>query len=1289
MKYKTFFENSADAMLIIEDGEFMDCNPAAVAMLGYDRKDEICHVSPAGLSPEFQSDGCSSVEKSLAMIRQAKGQGSHRFEWDHLRKDGTLLQVEVSLTVIPGPSGMQLHTVWRDITDRKQAELTLRKSEESYRLLIENQTDLVVKVDLEGRFLFVSPSYCRMFGKTEEQLLGHAFMPVVHPDDQAATDQAMKALYAAPHAAYMEQRAMTKEGWRWLAWQDTAILDKNGEVVEIIGVGRDITERKQAEAAQRKSEERFKAIFDGSLVALWEEDYSNVWTLIDALKEQDMHDFSAYLENHAEFVFEAARAVKILSVNEAALAMFAAESKELLVESLEQVFTNQSYEIFRKTLVAMVEGTSVFRAETNYRTLQGEPLDTLLSIAFPADRHQSSRVIVSIVDITERKQAEAAQRKSEERLTLAMRAAAVGIWEYDLKDDSLYWDGQMFKLYGVDPASFEGNFQSWRNGVHPEDLAPIEARFKELVDHDQPFDTELRAVHEDGGIFHLRALGMVERDGDGNALRAIGANWDITGQKQAEETLKESEDRFRSIFDATNDALFIQDLETGAILDVNRKACELYGMSREEAMHYDVEAISADVPPYTAKEASEWMCKAAAGEPQLFEWRAKDTAGRLFWVEVNMRCACVGPVERLIVSIRDVTERKRAEDALADSETRFKALHNATFGGIAIHDKGIILECNLGLSEITGYPLEELMGMDGLLLIAERTRNTVLDHILSGCEKPYEVIGSRKNGEEYPLRLEARNIPYKGRKARVVEFRDITEQKQVEAEKERFMTAIDQVAEAIVITDAEGTVEYVNPAFERITGYAREEVVGQNPRILGSGEQDASFYQSMWKTLRAGETWNGRFGNRKKDGTPYTEDAVISPVKNTDGKTVNYVAIKTDITAELAREEQVRQTQKMESVGRLAGGVAHDFNNILQTITGFCGLILAEMDPQSAHRQDVAGIQTAVRHAGDLTRQLLAFSRKQPTERRVLDLDAVLSDGRKMIQQALEKEHHLELKLASALQTVKADAVQVLQVAMNLVVNARDAMPDGGEITLSTQKVLIREEDLLRQPDAHVGKWVCLSVADAGCGMDEKQLSHLFEPFYTTKRLGKGTGLGLSVVYGIVKEHGGWIHVDSEPGHGSVFKVYLPRYICMVADSPAGDKGSVDGTASQEKQILLVEDNSAVQELAMEILRNIGYVVAVAGNVREAEALFAAKDGAFDLLFSDVVLPDGNGIELADALLERKPGLPVLLFSGHSDERAQVALIKGKGFGYMHKPFNLKKLLDAVAQRIASHRNEM
>ncbi len=337
------------------------------------------------------------------------------------------------------------------------------------------------------------------------------------------------------------------------------------------------------------------------------------------------------------------------------------------------------------------------------------------------------------------------------------------------------------------------------------------------------------------------------------------------------------------------------------------------------------------------------------------------------------------------------------------------------------------------------------------------------------------------------------------------------------------------------------------------------------------------------------------------------------------------------------------------------------------------------MDPQSVQREDVLEIQKAALLAGELTQQLLAFSREQPTDCKVLDLNTVLSDARKMLRQTLDDSFYLKFKPGPKLRPVNADASQILQIAMNLTVNARDAMPDGGTITLCTQNVEITQKDLSDWPDSKVGKWACFSLSDTGCGMNEKQLAHLFEPFYTTKQLGKGTGLGLSVVYGIVEDHGGWISVSSEPDKGTTFRICLPVYD---AAKSGGENGSTDHDAFLGKRILLVEDDPVVRELTAEILQDVGYAVSVATDASEAEQVFSGKDGEFDLLFFDIILPDRNGIELADFFLKQNPELPVLLSSGHSDEHINISLIKEKGFGFLRKPFSLKRLLDTVDRTI-------
>jgi len=316
----------------------------------------------------------------------------------------------------------------------------------------------------------------------------------------------------------------------------------------------------------------------------------------------------------------------------------------------------------------------------------------------------------------------------------------------------------------------------------------------------------------------------------------------------------------------------------------------------------------------------------------------------------------------------------------------------------------------------------------------------------------------------------------------------------------------------------------------------------------------------------------------------------------------------------------------------------------------------------------------AVKHASALTRQLRSITRAQPTEYKGLDLNAFLSGAEKMLLQAIGGSIHLTFDLAPRLEPVRADETQLLQVAINLAVNARDAMQEKGTITLRTRNVEIAEKNLPGLPDSKAGKWVCLSVSDTGTGMGKNQLEHLFEPFFTTKQLGKGTGLGLSVVYGIVEGHGGWIHVDSDPGKGSVFQIFLRVHDAAGA---AGGDVPTGRAAFPAKRILLVEDDPVVRELTEEILQDLNYEVCSVGDASKGRKAFAQVNGAFDLLFIDVMLPDGDGSELAGQLLEQNPGIPALLCSG-SDDPGVERLCREKGFAFVHKPFNLKKLLDEV-----------
>jgi PAS domain S-box-containing protein len=491
-------------------------------------------------------------------------------------------------------------------------------------------------------------------------------------------------------------------------------------------------------------------------------------------------------------------------------------------------------------------------------------------------------------------------------------------------------------------------------------------------------------------------------------------------------------------------------------------------------------------------------------------------------------------------------------------------------------------------------------------------------------------------------------------------------------EQARLVTAIEQADETAVITDQHGRIEYVNPAFERITGYTREEVVGRTPGVLKSGKHPPEFYAELWSQLREGKTWRGLFWNRRKDGSLYEEEASISPVFDAEGRVANYVAIKRDITRQRALEAQLRQAQKMESIGRLAGGVAHDFNNSLQAILGFCELLLAGKAADDPERSDLEFIHKSAKHASELTAQLLAFSRRQIIRPQTIGLNELVREQERMLRRVLGETILLAVVCDPADPPVRADVGQIRQVLVNLAVNARDAMPAGGTLTLRT-----RAHDEPGADGAPGSRWVCIDVSDTGTGMSEEVQAHLFEPFFTTKPLGQGTGLGLSVVDGIVKQHGGRVEVKSAPGEGTCFTVFLPRVACEEdAEGAAAADTRAAPPPSMGRRVLLVEDEEGPRRFSVRVLREHGFDIEEATDLAAARA--RSEAGPFDLLVSDVILPDGSGAEFARDWAERHPGGRVVLMSGYAQDRIQADDFKRRGFVFLAKPVSVQALLEAV-----------
>ena len=518
---------------------------------------------------------------------------------------------------------------------------------------------------------------------------------------------------------------------------------------------------------------------------------------------------------------------------------------------------------------------------------------------------------------------------------------------------------------------------------------------------------------------------------------------------------------------------------------------------------------------------------------------------------------------------------------------------------------------------------------------------------------------------------------------------DRTERVRDEARLRQLVQAVDQSPASIIITDTQGRIEYVNSAFERITGYASAEAVGENTRLLKSGKMSPEFYRELWETILSGREWRGELQNRNKSGELYWELASIAPVRDEKGHVTHFVATKEDVTERKRAEELLRQRElqlaaarKMEAVGRLAGGVAHDFNNLLSVIRGHAERLLAEAGADAPGRSRLEQILWSAGRAATLTRQLLAFSRRQVLEPKVLRLDAVAREARDMLARMVGE--HVELAVVSPdeLGHVRADAGQVVQILLNLAVNARDAMPRGGRVGVELADVDVDPGFAAAHRPMTPGRYVLMAVSDTGAGMDKTTLSRVFEPFFTTKPEGQGAGLGLATVYGIVKQSGGFIWVDSEPGHGATFKIYLPRVDAPVeAHPPAAAARPRPGPPGS--RILLVEDDAGVRDLMAELLVSEGYAVQVAANPKEAIALFEGSAERTDLLLTDVIMPGMSGRDLARALLERQPDLRVLYVSGYAGEAVTRVGGLDPGQRFLQKPFSEADLLRQVLEALS------
>ncbi len=493
--------------------------------------------------------------------------------------------------------------------------------------------------------------------------------------------------------------------------------------------------------------------------------------------------------------------------------------------------------------------------------------------------------------------------------------------------------------------------------------------------------------------------------------------------------------------------------------------------------------------------------------------------------------------------------------------------------------------------------------------------------------------------------------------------------------------ALEAAANGIVITDQAGVVIWSNSAFTKLTGFSAEELKGQTLQVLKSGRHEPAFYRHLWRTVQAGLVWEGEIINRHRDGRILTMGTAITPVRNERGETTHFIAIMQDLTERNQIEAEMRQAQKMQAVGRLAGGVAHDFNNMLNVILLNAEIALMDETLPAEHRTHFLDIQQAGNRSVDLTRQLLAFSRKQPASPKVIDLNQVVAENLRMMHRLIGEDVQLTFNPGPGIWPIRMDPSQVNQILANLVINARDALQSAGSIIIETANAELDETAVRSLGHLPPGDLVLLSVSDTGCGIAPDHLEHIFEPFFTTKGEGMGTGLGLATVYGIVKQNRGAIYAHSLPGIGTTMKVYFPRF---------SGEGEEEAEKPQEtsprgtETLLVAEDEPAVLMVLKSSLEKQGYLVLAASSPAEARLLSEKYEGRIHLLVTDVVMPGMNGPELQQAIVQARPDLKTLFISGYAgDIIAQRGLLE-KGTQFLQKPFRILDLAKKVREALDS-----
>jgi two-component system cell cycle sensor histidine kinase/response regulator CckA len=1227
---RTIVEASLDAIVAVNaEGRIVLFNDAAQDLFQYSKEDALRQPAKILLREETGQIHQERLERFLNAGVGRCGHIGRRMEKVFRRKDGSLFEGEVSMSG-GRLDGLRLVVLAvHDITERKRAEEQIQSLS---RFPAENPNP-ILRLQRDGTLIYANPGarpLLQLWGGEVGQRVPADWARLVA--DSLASGAGKEVEVACDQRVY------------------SFILAPIQTAGYVNAYGRDITERKRAEEALRESEERWRSLTE----------YSP-----DHIMLLDLDSTILFIN----------RTVPDLTKGEVIgtsyLKYVPPEYHQIALDCYKRVLANRRSESY----------------SVAYKTKEGEVRYFHVRVGPICKNGQVVAFISTSTDITERKRAEEALHESEERYRSLVEAAPDVIYTVSAEDGSLTSLNPAFEtLTGWSRAEWLG--KPLVGIVHPDDLpVAVETLQKASRGETQP-PYELRVLSK-SGKYLVGEFTSTPHVKDGKVVGELGIARDITERKRTEERLRWAKEEWERTFDAVPDLIALLD-EDYRIVRVNRALAERLGLQAGECVGLTCyKAIHGmDKPP----DICPYMNGLLDGKEHVAELALERLGGDFLVTHSPLRDVSGRPVGSAIVA-RDITARKQAEEALRESEDRYRDLVEHSEDLICTHDlEGRILSLNEPPAKVLGYTRSEILGMKLQDILAPEVRHECDEYLARiqrvGAAQGLMLVQSKSGDKrlwEYhnTLRTEGVATPIVRGLAH-----DITERKRAEEalreSQGMFQKAFHASPDTMVLHSlSEGRHMDVNESFLRLVGYRREELVGRTAMDLG-----------LWWDLAQGDEYlrilreQGRVRDleicvRTKSGEACTLllSAEVIEIAGQDC----VVAIGKDIShrklAEQERlhlEEQLRQAQKMEAVGRLAGGVAHDFNNILMVINGYVQLVLRKLSPRHPLRQNLNEIRKAGERAASLTGQLLAFSRRQILVPRILDLNKVVADTKEMLRRVIGEDVELVIRQGHKLAKVLADPGQIAQVLVNLAVNARDAMPGGGRLTIETGNVDLREAETGDLPGAAPGPYVTLAVSDTGVGMSKEVMEHMFEPFFTTRERGKGTGLGLSMVYGVVKQSGGYVRVQSEPGQGSAFRIYLP--CARVGSGEPAARSTKARLAKGRETILVVEDELAVRQVVAATLRSSGYKVLEAGSGEEAMRRLRRHDGPLHLVLSDLVMPRMNGRKVADSVRTLYPEVKVVFMSGYTDDALLRHGVSDTQGSFLQKPFTMETLTQEVRE---------